>query len=85
MDFFSKLEDLKIIASKLSIEIECQNLKDDEFRFQSGLCKINGKKMIILDKRLPENEQITIAIEVLRKFNLNDFYIVPWIRERIEE
>ncbi len=85
MDFFSKLEDLKIVASKLSIEIECRNLKDDEFQFQSGLCKVNGKKMIILDKRLPESEQITIAIGVLRKFNLNDCYIVPWIRERIEE
>ena len=85
MDFFSKLEDLKAIASKLSIEIECRNLKDDEFRFQSGLCKVNGKKMIILDERLPENEQVDIAIEALRKFNLNDFYIVPWVREQIEK
>ena len=85
MDFHSRLEDLKTVASKLSIEIECRNLKDDEFRFASGFCRVNGKNIVILDKRLPEGEQIAVVIETLRKFDLDGFYMAPWIRERLEK
>ena len=85
MDSLSQLEDLKAVASKISIEIECRNLKDEEFRFQSGLCKVNGKDLIILDNYLSKSEQIAIVIKTLKNFNLDNLFVAPWIRERLEE
>ena len=85
MDLYSQFEDLKTIANKLSIEIKWVHLEDEEFRFQSGLCRYKKKYLIILDDRLLKDEQITILIESLEKFDLDGLYMTPWIRSRLEE
>ena len=83
MDFKSQLEDLKITAAKLLIEITYDDLSDSEFQIRSGFCRLNGKSLIILDKQMLECDQISIIIEALRDLNLEEVYISPWIRERI--
>ena len=80
----SRILDLKEAAEKLSITIEVANLNDQEFAIQSGYCKFNGKDLIILDKNLPEEEQLPIIFNTLKKFNLDDIYVADWIRERID-
>jgi hypothetical protein len=80
----SRLEDLIAITEKLSIEIEYSNLSDNEIAVQSGYCKYNGKEIIILDKNLPLEFQISIILKILGNFNLDDIYIASWIREHFE-
>lgn len=84
MDSLSRLEDLKKVASKLSINVVTDNLFDPEITIQSGYCKVKGKKMIFLDKLLTVEEQIEIILQTLEKFNLETIYIPSWIREYIE-
>ena len=84
MDVKSQLEDLKIIAAKLFIEIQYRNLSDTEFQIQSGFCRLNGKPLIILDKRIPESDQVNIIIATLNGLKVEDVYLSPWIRERLE-
>ena len=80
----SRTQDLKEAAKKLSIKIEVANLSDKEFAIQSGYCKLNGEDLIILDKRLPEEEHLLIILNTLKKFNLDNIYVADWIREKID-
>ncbi|MFQ5674018.1 MAG: hypothetical protein ACE5G9_13110 [Nitrospinales bacterium] len=84
MNLQSKLDDLRTAAAKLSIEIQYDDLCDHEFSIQSGHCKLNGRDMIILDKKLSDGEQIDVILNALRKFDLENVFIAPWIRERLE-
>ena len=84
MDSISQLEDLKEIASKLSIDIIPGNLFDPEIMIQSGYCKVQGKKTIILDKSLSIEEQSEVILQTLKTFNLESVYLPSWVREHIE-
>jgi hypothetical protein len=80
----SRMQDLKEAAAKLSIKIEVSNLNDQEFSIQSGYCKLNGEDLIILDKNLPDIEHMTVILNTLKKFNLDNIYVADWIREKVE-
>ena len=84
MDLVSRLEDLKGVTDRLSIEIITDNLFDPEIKIQSGHCKIKGKNTIIIDKLLSVEEQIETILRVINKFNLEIIYVPLWIREHLE-
>ena len=84
MDSISKLEDLKEIASELSIDIITGSLFDPEIIVKSGHCKVKGKNIIIIDSVLSSQEQSEVIIQALRKFDMESIYLPPWIRERLE-
>ena len=83
MDPLSRFEDLKKAAGKLSIDIVTGDLFDPEIMIQSGYCKVQGKKMIILDKLLSIEEQSEVILQTLKTFNLESIYLPSWIREHI--
>ena len=84
MDSISRLEDLKEVAGKLSIDIVAGNLFDPEIMIKSGHCKMKGEDIIIIDKLLSIEEQSEVILQVLKKFNLESIYLPSWIRERLE-
>ena len=84
MDLVSRLEDLKGVTDRLSIEIITDNLFDPEITVQSGHFKIKGKNTIIIDKLLSIEEQIETILHVINKFNLETVYVPLWIREHLE-
>lgn len=85
MDIHAQLEDLKSVAAKCSIEIEFSNLADEELSIQSGLCKVKGNSLIILDKKLDPEEQANVILKALESFDLETIYVPSWIRERLEK
>ena len=84
MDLVSRLEDLKGVTDRLSIEIIIDNLFNSEITIQSGHCKIKGKNTLIIDKLLSIEEQIETILHVINKFNLEIIYVPLWIREHLE-
>ncbi len=84
MDSVSRLEDLKGVTDRLSIDIITDSLFDSEITIQSGHCKVKGKNLIIIDKLLSIDEQIEIILHVINKFNLEMIYVPLWIREHLE-
>jgi hypothetical protein len=84
MNLVSRLEDLKGVTDRLSIEIITHNLFDSEFTVQSGHCKVKGKNTIIIDKSLSIEEQIETILYAINKFNLEIIYVPLWIREHLE-
>ena len=81
----AQLDDIKNCANKLSVEIIYRDLTDVEFQFQSGYCKTNGNQMIILDKKLPFEEQINIILRGFESLDLDGIFISPWIRDRLDK
>lgn len=84
MDAHNRLEDLRDAAAKLSIEIQTCDLADNEISVESGYCKLKGKSLILLDKRLEPDEQIEVILKALDQFDLETIYVAAWIRERLE-
>jgi len=80
----SRLEDLKDTARKLSIEILFADLSDPEIPAQSGICKVRGEDLIVVDKRLSAPRQIEVILNIFQQFDWDDVYIASWIRERLE-
>jgi len=85
MDTHARLEDLKAVTAKLSIEIEFGNFADDDFPIESGFCRVKGKNLIILDKKLDPESQGEIIIKALENFDLETIYVPSWIREQLEK
>ena len=80
----SRLEDLKTAAQKLSIEILFADLSDPDIPTQSGICKIRGEDLIVVDQRLPVQRQAEVILNIFQPFDWEDVYIASWIRERLE-
>ncbi len=84
MDTHARLEDLKVVAAKLSIEIISGNFADEDISTQSGFCRLNGNNLIILDKKLNPENQAEIILKALENFDLETIYVPSWIREQLE-
>jgi len=80
----SRLEDLKDAARKLSIDILFADLSDPEIPTQSGICKVRGEDLIVVDKRLATQRQIEVILNIFQQFDWEDVYVASWIREHLE-
>lgn len=63
------------------IEMELRNLADDEHNIRSGLCEVEGRRVLILDKRLPPQIQAAIMADTLRDEDLENIYVSPAVRQ----
>ncbi len=74
-------QQLKEIALKLGIVVSEQNLRVTGVNAKSGLCKVKGQQMFIMDKHLTLREKIETLSECLRQLPLDNIYIMPAIRK----
>lgn len=81
MDAEDILHNLESLARRLSIDIKYSNLDNEDFRIESGACNIKGKEVIIVDSRLPVKEKCRILSGQLKKRNIDDIFIPPFLRE----
>ena len=72
---------LQEIASKLGVAISEQNLRVTGVNAKSGLCRLKGQQIFIMDKHLSVREKIDTLSECLRQMPLDDIYLVPAIRK----
>lgn len=68
------------LTQNLSIDLRYE--KGD---FAGGLCRVNDKQIMIINKRLPDDQKIKIFANAIAQLNLDNIYILPAIREIIEE
>ena len=83
MDDQTALGLLEELADKLGIPIRCEIIKD-ELTGPGGLCRIEGKFILIIHSKATAKEKIQIMTEALRRFDLGDIYVRPALRELLE-
>jgi hypothetical protein len=77
------LHQLENLASQLNIEVRYESLADDELSILSGGCKALGRDLIIIDDLRSPNEQAHILARELSRYDLEDLYLLPRVREFI--
>ncbi len=74
------LQNLENILADLDVELRYE--KGD---FDGGFCRYEEKKQIIVNRNLKLDQKITvIASELRANFDLNNLFLVPALREVIE-
>jgi hypothetical protein len=78
------LNQLEVLAEKLGILVRDENINIEESSSTGGLCRIEGKNVLILNSKATVKEKNQVMIKALRQFDLSDIYLKPVIRELLE-
>jgi hypothetical protein len=78
-------QELKEVAEKLGIEVTEQNFRATGVNAVSGLCKVKGKSLFLIDKHKNLHKKITILSEFLGGIPCNDVYMLPAVREHLRK
>ncbi len=73
------LSDIENVCEQLDIKVRYEKTKA-----KGGLCKVDNKNLIIIDKYASIHYKINIIISILSKFDLSNIHIKPKIRELLE-
>ncbi|MFP3981126.1 MAG: hypothetical protein ACLFUY_07015 [Desulfobacterales bacterium] len=72
------------VAEKTGIRVIEQNLRATGINAQSGLCRVKGESVFIMDKNLAVNEKIRALSACLKQMPLEDIYIMPAVRDLLD-
>ncbi len=78
-------QELKDLAEKLDIPVSEQNFRATGVKAKSGLCKVKGKSLFIMDKHKSVTKKIRILASALARMPHEEFFIVPTVREVLEK
>jgi hypothetical protein len=85
LDDGTLLDQLEELAGKLGIEIRYGNIGVEDSRHMGGLCRVQGKYLLIMHSRLTVKEKIGVIIKTLKGFEIGDVYVKPVIRELLDK
>ena len=74
------LQEFEALADRLDIRV----IRDDLEGRAGGLCTLRGERRFILDRRLDYATQVDIFAREFARLPLNDVYLVPRLRDRID-
>jgi hypothetical protein len=77
-------QDLKELSEKLGVSVLEHNFRKTGINVRSGLCKVKGKMLFIMDKHRPIDEKNEILLSCISKMSLENIYIVPYLREMLK-
>ena len=77
-------QNLKELAEKLGVVVSEQNLRSTGIKVKSGLCKVKGKTIIIMDKKLSLQDKNEVLASCLSKLPHEDIFIVPALRDFLD-
>ena len=74
------LDEFHLLAEKLGVKI--MKGKGD---FSGGSCTVNNEKVIVINKGKPIEQRLNILAICFKDYNLDDLFIVPALREYIND
>ena len=77
----SLYQELVDLADKLQISVSEQNLRITGIKVKSGLCKVKGQLVFIMDKHKPLHKKTKILAKCLSQMDHEDIFVVPTVRE----
>ena len=72
---------LKELADRLGILVSEQKLSTESVKVKSGLCKIKGRLVLILDKQLSIHKKCAILATCLSDMPHDAIFVIPAVRE----
>jgi hypothetical protein len=77
--------ELKDLAEKLEITVSEQNFRTTGIAVKSGLCKVKGKNVFIMDKHKSIHKKIKILAAHLAEIPHENVFMVPAVRDLLEK
>ena len=81
MDETTVLSHLEALAETLEIQIRYESMEGEDLFPQGGLCKINGKQLIIVNTKASVGQKVRTLARALCRFDLSEIYLKPAIRD----
>jgi len=78
-------QELKDLAEKLALNVSDQNLRTAGIKVKSGMCKVKGKDMFIMDKHKSIHKKIKILAAQLTDMPHEDVFVIPAVRELLNK
>ena len=78
-------QDLKELAEKLDVTVSEQNLRSTGIKVKSGICKVKGKNILIVDKKLSLKDKNEMLADCLNKLPHENIFIVPALRDFLDK
>ena len=82
MNAKNAVEELEALAKKLEVTVR-YNSFTGEGMGPGGLCKVKGQWRVIIDRRNSDNERLVVLARALGRFDLEDHFVSPALRELI--
>jgi hypothetical protein len=79
------LDQLEELAGKIGITVRYENMNVEDAPGGGGLCRLKGEYVLIVHSRATLREKIRVVTRALRHFDLNGIYLIPILRELLEE
>ena len=78
------LSQFEALADQLGILVRDENINLEESFSTGGLCRVEGKYILILNSKATIKEKIQVMIKALQQFDLDNIYVKPVLRELLE-
>ena len=75
---------LEELADQLGILVRDESINLEETFSTGGLCRVEGKYILILNSKATVKEKIEVSVKALQQFDLSNIYVKPIIRELLE-
>ena len=79
------LVQIEELAGRLNIHIQYESLKAEDPETFGGYCRSKEQHMIILHSKASISRKIEIFTEALRRFDIDEFYMRPALREHLKK
>ena len=79
------LHQLEELAERIGITIRYENMHAEDAPGSGGLCRLKGAYVLIVHSRATVREKIRVVTRALRQFDLYGIYLIPVLRELLEE
>jgi len=71
---------LEELAEQLGISVWDESINLEETFSIGGLCRVEGKYILILNSKTTTREKIEVSVKALQQFDLSNMYVKPVIR-----
>lgn len=78
------LEGMEEVATRLHVTVRYERLVRGPIHARHGSCRHKGRDLIIIDSRLGPHERLGALSKELSRFDMEDVFVPPAIRDRIE-
>jgi hypothetical protein len=68
------------VAEKLGVKVRWEPMMGD-----GGICELRGKRYLFVDRTTSPADQVAMMASALCEENLESIYIVPEVRDRLEQ
>lgn len=78
-------EELKEVARRLGLQVREETLlREVGYHVRSGLCRVRGEEVIIIDRNLPPSERLQVLLDALGDRDVETQYLTPALRQLLE-